>query len=83
MATQTQGQSAERHSGSGRAAKRDRLTPALFTRQVAAELRKVIWPTRHELITYTVVAMVFVVIMTAIVLGLDTGFTKLMFLIFS
>jgi len=59
------------------------LTPALFTRQVAAELRKVIWPTRHELITYTVVAMVFVVIMTAIVLGLDTGFTKLMFLIFS
>lgn len=82
MATQTRGQSAERRGGSGRAAKRDRLTPALFTRQVAAELRKVIWPTRNELITYTVVALVFVVIMTAIVLGLDTGFTKLMFVIF-
>jgi preprotein translocase subunit SecE len=54
----------------------------LFTRQVAAELRKVIWPTRNELITYTVVALVFVIIMTAIVLGLDTGFTKLMFVIF-
>jgi preprotein translocase subunit SecE len=82
LATQTRGQSAERRGGSGRAAKRDRLTPALFTRQVAAELRKVIWPTRNELVTYTVVALVFVIIMTAIVLGLDTGFTKLMFVIF-
>ena len=81
MATQTQG-SAERRSGSGRPAKRDRTTPALFTRQVVAELRKVIWPTRNELITYTVVALVFVIIMTAIVTGLDYGFTKLMFWVF-
>jgi len=82
MATQTQGQGAERRSGSGRAAKRDRTTPALFTRQIAAELRKVIWPTRKELITYTVVALVFIIIMSAIVLSLDYGFTKLMFWIF-
>jgi len=77
MATQTRGESAER-----RAAKRDRTTPALFTRQIAAELRKVIWPTRKELITYTVVALVFVIIMSTIVLSLDYGFTKLMFWIF-
>jgi preprotein translocase subunit SecE len=82
MATQTRGQSAERRSGSGRAARRDRTTPALFTRQVAAELRKVIWPTRRELVTYTAVALVFVVVMSAIVLTLDYGFTKLMFWIF-
>jgi preprotein translocase subunit SecE len=82
MATQTRGQSAERRSGPGRAAKRDRTTPALFTRQIAAELRKVIWPTRKELITYTVVALVFVIIMSTIVLTLDYGFTKLMFWIF-
>ncbi len=82
MATQTRGQSAERRGGSGRAAKRDRTTPALFTRQVAAELRKVIWPTRNELVTYTAVALVFVIIMSAIVLGLDAGFTKLMFEVF-
>ena len=81
MATQT-GQSAERRSGSGRAEKRDRTTPAVFVRQVAAELRKVIWPTRHELGTYTAVAIVFVVIMTALVTSLDYGFTKLMFEIF-
>ena len=82
MATQTRGQSAERRSGPGRAAKRDRTTPALFLRQVAAELRKVIWPTRKELVTYTIVALTFVIFMTALVTSLDYGFTKLMFWIF-
>jgi preprotein translocase subunit SecE len=82
MATQTRGQSAERRGGAGRAGKSDRTTPALFTRQVAAELRKVIWPTRKELVTYTTVALVFVVFMSAIVLSLDYGFTKLMFALF-
>jgi len=82
MATQTRGQSAERRSGSGAAAKRDRTSPALFTRQVVAELRKVIWPTRNELVTYTTVALVFVIFMSAIVLTLDYGFTKLMFWVF-
>ncbi|MBO0804473.1 MAG: preprotein translocase subunit SecE [Nocardiopsaceae bacterium] len=81
MATQTRG-SAERRSGSGRAAKRDRTTPALFVRQVVAELRKVIWPTRSELITYTVVALVFCIVMTAIVTTLDYGFTQLVFAVF-
>ena len=82
MATQTRGQSAERRNGSGRTAKRDRTSPALFTRQVAAELRKVIWPTRNELATYTAVALVFIIFMSTIVLTLDYGFTKLMFWIF-
>ena len=58
------------------------MTPALFTRQIAAELRKVIWPTRNELVTYTVVALVFCVVMTAIVTSLDYGFTKLVFVLF-
>jgi len=77
MATQT-GETAERRSGSGRADKRERTTPAVFIRQVVAELRKVIWPTRRELGTYTAVALVFVIIMTTLVTSLDYGFTKLM-----
>jgi preprotein translocase subunit SecE len=48
----------------------------VFVRQVVAELRKVIWPTRRELVTYTTVALVFVLIMVAIVSALDYGFTK-------
>jgi len=80
MATQTRGQSAERRSGSGAA--NNRTTPALFIRQVAAELRKVIWPTRNELVTYTTAALAFVVFMSVIVLTLDWGFTKAMFWFF-
>ena len=55
---------------------------ALFYRQVIAELRKVIWPTRKELVTYTIVVLVFASAMAAIVVGLDLGFGKLMFAIF-
>src|SRR5262249_13121269 len=45
----------------------------------AAELRKVIWPTRRELRTYTIVALEFVLVMVVIVTSLDYGFTKLVF----
>ena len=82
MATQTRGQSAERRNGSGAAAKRDRRALALFIRQVTAELRKVIWPTRNELVTYTAAALIFIAVMSAIVLSLDYGFTKLVFWVF-
>jgi preprotein translocase subunit SecE len=43
----------------------------LFLRQVVAELRKVVTPTRAELFTFTLVVLVFVVIMMALVGGLD------------
>lgn len=49
---------------------------ALFLRQVVAELRKVIWPTRKELIAYTAVVLVFVLIMAGFIAGLDFLFTK-------
>ena len=82
MATQTRGEAAEKRSGGGRASKRSRTTPALFLRQIVAELRKVIWPTRKELVTYTVVCLVFVLFMVLIVTSLDYGFTKLVFEVF-
>jgi preprotein translocase subunit SecE len=55
---------------------------ALFYRQVIAELRKVIWPTRKELITYTSVVIVFVLIVLAYVGVLDLAFGKLVFFVF-
>jgi preprotein translocase subunit SecE len=82
MATQIRGTAPEKPARPGRPAKPERTTPALFLRQVIAELRKVIWPTRKELVTYTTVAVVFIVIMTAIVTSLDYGFTKLVFEVF-
>jgi preprotein translocase subunit SecE len=83
MATQTRGEAPEKRSGAGGASKRNnRTTPALFFQQMVAELRKVKWPTRKELITYTVVCLTFVVFMVAVVTSLDYGFTKLVFEVF-
>ena len=47
-----------------------------FFREVVAELRKVIWPTRKELLTYTAVVVSFLSVITAIVVGLDYAFAK-------
>ena len=55
---------------------------ALFYRQVVAELRKVIWPTRKELLTYTWVVIVFVAIIATIVGILDYGFGQLVLRVF-
>ena len=61
----------ERQTGRPRSA----VQPAigLFYRQVVAELRKVIWPTRKELITYTTVVIVFVLMVIALRLRRSTS----------
>ena len=55
---------------------------SLFIRQVFIELRKVVTPTRKELVGYTAVVLVFVIIMMALVAGLDYGFAALVNWIF-
>jgi preprotein translocase subunit SecE len=83
MATQTRGTAEEKPAKPGRpSAKPARTTPALFVHQIVSELRKVIWPTRKELITYTTVALAFILVLVAIVTSLDYGFTKLVFAVF-
>jgi len=72
------------------ATKRDRGEPkqplpkrvARYLREVVAELRKVIWPTRKQLVTYTIVVIVFVAFMISLVAGLDWVFGKAMFALF-
>lgn len=53
-----------------------------FVRESVSELRKVLWPSRSELVTYSIVVIVFVVVMVAIVAGLDLGFAKAVIAIF-
>ena len=55
---------------------------ALFFRQVVAELKKVVWPTKEQVVTYTGVVIVFVTILALIVATFDFGFTRLVLLIF-
>jgi preprotein translocase subunit SecE len=55
---------------------------ALFIRQIVVELRKVIWPTRKELIAYTTVVMVFVLFMAGIIAAMDYIFTRVVLFVF-
>lgn len=67
---------------SDKQATRSRTSPMKFFRQVVAELRKVVWPTRPQVVNYFFVVLVFVLFMMAIVAGLDFGYGKLMFWVF-
>jgi len=55
---------------------------ALFVRQILDELRKVVRPTRHELVTYTGVVIVFVMVVMMFVWGLDQLIIKLVGFLF-
>jgi preprotein translocase subunit SecE len=70
-----------RGSGDDRSARR--TGPVVFYRQVIAELRKVVWPTREQLVTYFSVVLVFVLFMMLLVSLLDLGFGKLMLTLFA
>ncbi|CAL9464145.1 preprotein translocase subunit SecE [Streptomyces sp. DH-12] len=46
---------------------------ALFYRQIIAELRKVVWPTRNQLTSYTTAVIIFVVLMIGLITLIDYG----------
>jgi preprotein translocase subunit SecE len=69
-------------SGSSGSSRDRRTSPATFYRQVVAELRKVVWPTQQQLITYFVVVLVFVLAIMTIVSLLDLAFGRLVFKVF-
>jgi preprotein translocase subunit SecE len=54
----------------------------LFYRQILSELKKVVWPTRKQLSTYTAVVLVFVMFVIAFVSLIDLVLTKLVFWVF-
>ncbi|AHH21719.1 preprotein translocase subunit SecE [Nocardia nova] len=65
---------AKKSAGGGRGNPFKRLVK--FLREVIAELRKVIWPNRKQMVTYTSVVLVFVIFMVAFISGLDVAFIK-------
>jgi preprotein translocase subunit SecE len=78
----------DRNSGRGGAAMLWRWLPLLITalrrrtRETVAEMRKVLWPSRREMTTYTIVVIIFVSVMVALVAGLDLGLAKLVLAVF-
>lgn len=59
--------------------RRKRTGALQFLKEVRIELSKVDWPTRRELVSYTVVVLVTITVLTAYVFGLDSAFTRLVF----
>ena len=59
--------------------KKKRTSPMQFLREVRLELKKVDWPTRKELISYSIVVLVTITVLTSFVFAIDWVFAKLIF----
>jgi preprotein translocase subunit SecE len=44
---------------------------AVFVQESIAELRRVVWPTQKQVVTYTVIVLVFVTVMSLFVSAID------------
>jgi preprotein translocase subunit SecE len=53
-----------------------------YLSQVVAELRKVIWPNRKQMVSYTSVVLLFLAFMVALIGLVDLGLTKVVMLVF-
>lgn len=51
-----------------------RTSPGEFIRQVQAEMRKVVWPTRQETVTTAIFVAILMVILAVFFLGIDSLF---------
>jgi preprotein translocase subunit SecE len=59
-----------------------RTGPLQFLREVRTELVKVAWPTRSEVINYSIIVLVAVVILTTYIASLDFAFGEAIFKLF-
>jgi preprotein translocase subunit SecE len=59
-----------------------RTKPVEFVREVKAEMRKVAWPTRAEVRKYSIVVLIAIVVLTAMIAGLDWVFGTLILKLF-
>ena len=56
---------------------RPRTSPPQFLREVRSELRKVNWPSREQIASYTVVVLVITAVLTVFVWGADEGIRRI------
>jgi len=62
--------------------RRERTGPRQYLREVRAELKKVAWPNRKEIVNSTIVVLIAVVFMTTLIFGFDYGSSKLVLFLF-
>ena len=56
---------------------RGRTRPLQFVREVRGELRRVVWPSRQQIVSYSVVVLVLTLVLGALVYGMDEGIRRL------
>lgn len=78
----TKSQKSARQKAVQQASERKRVGTRQFIREVIAEMRKVLWPTRKEVVNSTIIVLVTVVVLTGYVFGLDQLFTRFVFDLF-
>jgi preprotein translocase subunit SecE len=61
---------------------RERTGAAEFGRQVRAELRKVAWPTRAEVVNYSIIVLIGLIVLMGLIFGLDYIFGKAVLFLF-
>jgi preprotein translocase subunit SecE len=61
---------------------RERTSAKQFTREVKAEMKKVAWPSRAEVVNSTIIVLVSVVFMTLIIFGMDYSFARFVLYLF-
>ena len=66
----------------GAPAKRERTKPRQFVREVIGELQRVNWPTRQEVVAYSIVVLVSVVVIATLISAMDFVFTKAVLALF-
>ena len=71
-----------RPSAARAAATKERIGPAEYARQVRGELRKVAWPTRGEVINYSIVVFMALILLTALIFALDYLFGEAVIFLF-
>ena len=61
---------------------KERTSPRQYLREVRGELRKVAWPTRDEVVRYSFIVLVTLILLTTVIFGLDYGVAKIVFFLF-
>ncbi|HSL56543.1 MAG TPA: preprotein translocase subunit SecE [Acidimicrobiales bacterium] len=65
---------AKREPRGSRPPSEPRTSPRQFLHEVRGELRKVAWPTRSEVVNYSIIVLITIIILTSLIAGLDFVF---------
>ncbi len=61
---------------------RERTSPKEFVAEVRGEMRKVAWPTRHEVVNSSIIVLIAVTVMTTLIFGFDYLSAKFVLFLF-